>query len=169
MLSSTVKGEELPGEMRALNVVFPIGATLTVLEGCFSKIWSNILVLGARKVGAIQFCPSPSSPGCSSALWLAIVGSFIDRKRLPVTQSRARGILCWTISGIFFPASYYWKRAWVDVHVYFPCVCLDSLPVPFCCQNSLYSPVCSPFLVQLLVSIAGNLKSTLPIAALQGS
>jgi hypothetical protein len=33
---------------------------------------------------------------------LVIVGSFLDRRRLPVAQTRVRGVLCWIASGVSF-------------------------------------------------------------------
>jgi hypothetical protein len=33
---------------------------------------------------------------------LVIVGSFFDRRRLPVARTRVRGVLCWITSGISF-------------------------------------------------------------------
>jgi hypothetical protein len=101
MLSSTVKREALSDEMRALDVVFPIGATLTV-GGVYFEALVEHLSFGSTGRWGYSILSQSFFPVLVLGTVLAIVGSFIDRKRLPVTQSRPRGILCWTVSGISF-------------------------------------------------------------------
>ena len=101
MLSSTVKREELSDEMRALNVVFPIGATLAV-GGVFLYALVEHLSFGSTEGWGYSILSQSFFPALLLGTVLTIVGSFIERKRLPVTQSRARGMLCWTVSGISF-------------------------------------------------------------------
>src|SRR3981081_332276 len=87
--------------MRALNVVFPIGAALTV-GGVFLYAFVEHLSFGSTQDWLYSILSQSFFPALLLGTVLAIAGSFIDRKRLPVTQTRARGVLCWAMSGISF-------------------------------------------------------------------
>jgi hypothetical protein len=87
--------------MRALGVVFPIGATLTV-GGVFLYALVEHLSFGSTEGWGYSILSKSFLPALVLGTVLAIVGSFIGRKRLAVTQSKTRGILCWTVSGISF-------------------------------------------------------------------
>ena len=87
--------------MRALNVVFPIGATLTV-GGVFLYALVERLSFGSTQDWWYSILSECFIPALLLGIMLAIAGSFIDRKRLPATQTRARGVLCWAVSGVSF-------------------------------------------------------------------
>ena len=81
--------------MKVLKWVFPTGALLTV-GGVFlsallewhsfdnTQDWEQDYVIPALLLGTI----------------LTIIGSVLDRKRLPVTATRPRGMTCWLVSGV---------------------------------------------------------------------
>lgn len=87
--------------MKALNCVFPTGAILTVGGVCLCALleWHSYYNTQDWEyaVLALSFFPA-----LLLGSLLAIVGSFIDRKRLLIAQARARGVLCWAASGISF-------------------------------------------------------------------
>jgi hypothetical protein len=87
--------------MRALSVVFPIGATLTV-GGVFLYALVEHLSFGSTQGWWYSILSESFFPALLLGTVLAIIGSFIDRRRLPVSQARVRGMLCWVISGISF-------------------------------------------------------------------
>jgi hypothetical protein len=87
--------------MKALNLVFPIGAILTI-GGVFLYALVEHLSFGSTEGLVYAILSHSFSPTLLLGTVLAIVGSFIDRKRLPVAKTRARGMLCWAASGVSF-------------------------------------------------------------------
>src|ERR1700680_2020654 len=84
---------------RVLKWVFPTGATLTV-GGVFLYALVERLSFGPTDgwwYATLSHCFLPS---LLLGTVLAIVGSFIDRKRLSVAQARVRGVICWLVSGV---------------------------------------------------------------------
>jgi hypothetical protein len=88
-------------EMKAWNWVFPTGAILTV-GGVFLYALVEHLSFGSTEGLGYAILSQSFFPALLLGTVLAIVGSFIDRKRLPVAETRARGVLCWATSGISF-------------------------------------------------------------------
>ena len=102
MLSSRVKSRrEMFGEMKMWNWVFPTGAILTV-GGVFLYALVEHLSFGSTEGLGYAILSQSFLPALLLGTVLAIVGSFVDRKRLPVTESRARGVLCWAASAVSF-------------------------------------------------------------------
>ena|SRR6266478_1105466 len=92
---------ELADEMRALKWVLPTGAILTI-GGVFLYALVENLSFGSTEGWGYGILSQSFFPALLLGTVLAIVGSFIDRKRLPVTKTRARGTLCWATSGVSF-------------------------------------------------------------------
>jgi hypothetical protein len=54
---------------------------------------------------------------------LVIVGSFFDRRRLPVARTRVRGVLCWIASPHFiFASGFHRQCSWLDIRIHFSCI-----------------------------------------------
>gem|GEM_PF-6952541 len=87
--------------MKPLNWVFPTGAILTIGGVCLCALldWHSFYETRDWEFAVL----SRSFPlALILGAILAIVGSFIDRQRLPIIQTRAIGLLCWAASGISF-------------------------------------------------------------------
>jgi len=91
----------MPGELKALNWVFPIGAILTI-GGVFLYGLVERLSFGNTRVWWFSLLSETFFPALLIGSVLAIVGSFIERKRLLVKETRFRGIVCWAASAIAF-------------------------------------------------------------------
>ncbi len=85
--------------MSASRWVFPTGAVLIVGGVALSALleWESF---GNTRSWAFAVLSVTFLPSLLLGTPLAIIGSFVDRKRLPVTQVKARGKLCWAVSGI---------------------------------------------------------------------
>jgi hypothetical protein len=85
--------------MSASSWVFPTGATLTIggVVLCALLEWHSFQT---TRDWAFAFLSTTFLPSLLLGTPLAIVGSFVDRKRLPTTQLRTRGKICWAVSGI---------------------------------------------------------------------
>jgi len=92
---------EMLGEMKAWNWVFPTGAILTV-GGVFLYALVEHLSFGGTEGLGYATLSKSFFPALLVGTVLAIVGSFIDRKRLPVAATRARGVFCWAASAVSF-------------------------------------------------------------------
>jgi hypothetical protein len=99
MLRDSLK--EPADEMRALNWVFPTGAILTV-GGVFLYALVENLSFGGTEDWGYAMLAQSFIPALLLGTLLAIVGSFLDRRRLPVTQTRTRGAICWFASAVSF-------------------------------------------------------------------
>jgi hypothetical protein len=86
-------------EMRAWNWVFPTGAILTV-GGVFLYALVEYLSFGSTEGLDYAILSQSFFPALLLGPASAIVGSFIDRKRLPVAETRTRGLICWAASGV---------------------------------------------------------------------
>ena len=85
--------------MKALKWVFPTGAILTVggVFLCALLEWHSFdnaqdweyLILSKSFVPVLLL-----------GTVLALIGSVLDRRRLPITETRPRGITCWLASGV---------------------------------------------------------------------
>jgi hypothetical protein len=102
MLSSVVKGvREMLSEIKAWNWVFPTGAVLTI-GGVFLYALVEHLSFGSTDGLGYAILSQSFFPALLVGTVLAIVGSFIDRKRLPVSATRVRGVCCWAASAVSF-------------------------------------------------------------------
>jgi len=102
MLSSRFKSRRgMLDEMKAWNWVFPTGAILTV-GGVFLYALVEHLSFGSTEGLGYAILSQSFFPALLLGTVLAIVGSFIDRKRLLVAETRTRGVLCWAASGVSF-------------------------------------------------------------------
>ena len=86
-------------KMRVWNWVFTIGAILTV-GGVFLYALVEHLSFGSTEGLGYAVLSQLFFPALFLGTGLAIVGSFIDRKRLPVAKTRTRGLICWAASGV---------------------------------------------------------------------
>jgi hypothetical protein len=81
--------------MSASSWVFPTGATLTIGGVVLCSLdewqhWDLMIPPGIFLPLLLLLLGTP----------LAVIGSFLDRKRLSVAQVRARGKVCWAVSGV---------------------------------------------------------------------
>jgi hypothetical protein len=85
--------------MSATSWVFPTGAALTIggVVLCALLEWHSF---GQTHDWVFTFLAVSFLPSLLLGTPLAIIGSFVDRKRLPEEQFRARGKVCWVVSGI---------------------------------------------------------------------
>jgi hypothetical protein len=85
--------------LRVSKWVFPIGAALNV-GGVF--LYALLEKHSFENTQDLEFTVLSATfiPSLLIGTVLVIVGSFFDRQRLPVTQTRVRGVLCWLTSGI---------------------------------------------------------------------
>jgi peptidoglycan/LPS O-acetylase OafA/YrhL len=85
--------------MRALKWVFPIGAALAI-GGVF--FYAELERHSFQSTDDWEFAVLSRIfiPALLFGSVLAIVGSLIDRRRLPVARTRIRGMVCWIVSGI---------------------------------------------------------------------
>jgi hypothetical protein len=85
--------------LRALKWLFPIGAILNV-GGVF--LYGLLEWHSFENTQDWEFAVLSATfiPTLLVGTVLVIVGSFLDRRRLPVAQTRVRGVLCWIASGI---------------------------------------------------------------------
>lgn len=87
--------------MRVLRLLFPIGAILNV---------GGVLLYGLLERHSFEnahdwefaVLSTTFLPSLLVGTLLVIVGSFFDRQRMPASQTRVRGVLCWLTSGISF-------------------------------------------------------------------
>lgn len=87
--------------MRVLNCIFPIGALLTV-GGVFLYALLEQHSFENTQDWEFAILSKIFLPALLLGSVLAVVGSFFDRKRLRLTQTRARGLICWLVSAISF-------------------------------------------------------------------
>jgi len=87
--------------MKALNWVFPIGAALTI-GGVFFYAVLERHSFDSTDDWEFAILSRIFIPALLGGSVLAIVGSFIDRRRLPVARTRIRGVVCWIVSGVSF-------------------------------------------------------------------
>ena len=87
--------------MRALKWVFPTGAILNV-GGVFLDALLEWHSFENTQDWEFAVLSATFIPTLLVGTVQVIVGSFLDRRRLPVAQTRVRGILCWIASGISF-------------------------------------------------------------------
>lgn len=83
--------------MKAGRWVFPIGALLTV-GGVFLCALVEHLSFGDTQTLTYAILENSFLPALLIGTSFAIVGSFIERRRLPVTRARLVGIVCWAAS-----------------------------------------------------------------------
>jgi hypothetical protein len=93
-------GEMLIG-MKVLKWLFPIGAFLTV-GGVFLYALVEHLSFGDTRGWGYSLLSQTFFPALLIGAPFAIVGSFVERKRLSVNQARFKGIICWCVSVISF-------------------------------------------------------------------
>jgi hypothetical protein len=86
---------------RALKWIFPAGATLTI-GGVF--LYAQLERHSFENTQDLEFVILSQFflPVLLLGSLLAIVGSFLDRLRLTVRQTRVRGIMCWLASAVSF-------------------------------------------------------------------
>ena len=80
---------------------FPLGAILNV-GGVFLYAlleWHSYYNTQDWEFGVLS---AAFLPALLIGTLLVIVGSFLDRRQLPVAKTRVRGVLCWLASGISF-------------------------------------------------------------------
>jgi len=87
--------------MKVLKWFFPIGAFLTV-GGVFLYALVERLSFGETRGWAYSLLSRTFFPALLIGAPFAIVGSFVERKRLSVKQTRFKGIICWCVSVISF-------------------------------------------------------------------
>jgi hypothetical protein len=85
--------------MSALSWVFPTGAILTI-GGVFLSALLEWQSFQTTRDWRFTVLSTTSIPSLLLGTGLAIIGSFLDRRRLPVTQISTRGKVCWVVSGI---------------------------------------------------------------------
>jgi peptidoglycan/LPS O-acetylase OafA/YrhL len=86
---------------RALRWVFPI-RTILAIGGVFLDAVLEKHSFENTSDWKFEVLSGTFLPSLLGGTLLAIVGSFIDRTRLRVAQTRARGISCLVVSGISF-------------------------------------------------------------------
>jgi hypothetical protein len=79
--------------------VFPTGAILTIggVVLCALLEWESF---GDTRSWVFAILSVAFLPSLFLGTPLAIVGSFVDRRRLSLAQVRARGKVCWALSGL---------------------------------------------------------------------
>jgi peptidoglycan/LPS O-acetylase OafA/YrhL len=87
--------------LRVSRWVFPIGAILNV-GGVFLYALLERHSFENTQDWEFAVLSATFIPSLLVGTVLVIVGSFLDRRRLPVAQARVRGVLCWLTSGISF-------------------------------------------------------------------
>jgi len=87
--------------MRALNTVFPIGASLTV-GGVFIAFLVERADFWSTGGWGYSLLSESFLPALLLGTASAIIGSFLDRKGLSVAQARGRGMVCRAASGFSF-------------------------------------------------------------------
>jgi hypothetical protein len=87
--------------MKMLKWLFPFGAILTV-GGVFLYALVEGLSFGDTQGWGYSLLSQSFLPALLIGAPSAIGGSFVERKRLPVKQTRARGIICWGVSALSF-------------------------------------------------------------------
>ena len=85
--------------MKVSTWVFPIGAILTV-GGVFLYALLEHHSFENTQDWEFAILNATFIPFLLGGTLLVIVGSFLDRRRLPVAQTRVRGALCWVTSGV---------------------------------------------------------------------
>ena len=85
--------------MRLLRWVFPIGAIFNI-GGVFLYALLERHSFENSQDWEFAVLSNVFIPSLLVGTVLAIVGSFFDRQRLLVAQTRVRGALCWLTSGI---------------------------------------------------------------------
>jgi hypothetical protein len=80
---------------------FPLGAILNVGGVLLYALleWHSYDNTQDWKYGVLS---ATFLPSLLIGTLLVTVGSFFDRRKLPVAQTRVRGVLCWLVSGISF-------------------------------------------------------------------
>ena len=87
--------------MKASAWIFPVGASLN-LGGVFLYALLEWHSFENTQDWEFTVLSATFIPSLLIGTVLVIVGSFFDRRRLSVTQTRVRGVLCWVTSGISF-------------------------------------------------------------------
>ena len=87
--------------MRVLKLVFPIGAVMTI-GGVFLYAQLEWHTFENTQDLAFTILSQIFLPVLLLGSVLAIAGSFLDRIRLTVKKSRARGLVCWLVSAVSF-------------------------------------------------------------------
>ena len=85
--------------MKVLRWVFPIGALLTVV-GVFLCALLDRHSSDNTQDWEYAILSKSFAPALLLGTVLALIGSVLDRRRLPITETRARGITCWLASGV---------------------------------------------------------------------
>jgi peptidoglycan/LPS O-acetylase OafA/YrhL len=85
--------------MRVLKWVFPTGALLTV-GGVFLCGLLERHSFDNTQDWEYAILSKSFAPTLLLGTVLALIGSVLDRRRLPVTETRPRGITCWFASGV---------------------------------------------------------------------
>ena len=88
--------------MSLLKWVFPTGAMLTVGGVFLSALMEHHGYESTTQDWEFEILFQTSLPALLLGAVLTIVGSFIDKWRLPATQVKARGIICLIVSGVSF-------------------------------------------------------------------
>src|ERR1700732_869297 len=91
----------MPIDMKVLKWLFPIGAFLTV-GGVLLYAFAQRLSFGDTRGWGFSLLSQTFFPALLIGAPLAIVGSFVERKRLSVKQTRLRGKFCWGVSALSF-------------------------------------------------------------------
>lgn len=104
--SSLVKGMATAnapsiGLSRGIKWVFPLGAILNV-SGVFLCALLEWHSLGNTQDWRFAVLSNTFFPSLLVGTALVMIGSFLDRQRLPARQARRRGILCWVVSAVSF-------------------------------------------------------------------
>jgi hypothetical protein len=81
--------------------LFPIGAILTI-GGVFLYALVEHLSFGGTQSWVFAVLAQTFFPALLVGTPLAIIGSFVERSRLSVAQSRSRGMICLAVSAISF-------------------------------------------------------------------
>ena len=87
--------------MKVLKWLFPIGAFLTV-GGVFLYALVERLSFGDTRDWGYSLLSQTFLPALLIGAPVAIVGSFVERKRLSVKQTRFKGMICWGVSVLSF-------------------------------------------------------------------
>ena len=87
--------------MKVLKWLFPVGAILTV-GGVFLYALVERLSFGDTQDWGYSIMSRTFFPALLVGTPLSIAGSFIERKRLPVKQTRLRGLICCGVSALSF-------------------------------------------------------------------